>query len=81
MDYSTILLIPADYFFRELNSRKAFHQAIRNIEVHYPVVGVLELLKETLEMAECHVKTSRFFQGARTAFLILSTILEEKILL
>jgi hypothetical protein len=47
---------------------------MRNVDKHYPVVGVLEKFKETLELVETNPLLSRFFRGASQAYNVLSKI-------
>ena len=53
-------------FCINFGSEKALKTAKRNIERFYPVVGVLEMFEESMEVME--VKMPTFFTGLREAY-------------
>lgn len=54
------------HVFRQLNNARALEQAKNNVKRHFSVVGVLELLNCTLDVAERKIGT--FFGGVQQMY-------------
>ena len=65
---SDVLIVDFLLLHRELNNLKALQDAIKNVELFFPLVGVLELLNCTLKVAEQEIILSPFFKGIQDMY-------------
>ena len=65
-DLPVAYLCGQESFCREVGSRQALARAKTNVEQAYPVVGVIELLDDTLAVLEARLPD--FFHGARNLY-------------